>query len=230
MPAYHPQRIEPKWQAYWEQNRTFRALDLDRSRTKLYVLDMFPYPSGAGLHVGHPEGYTATDILCRYKRMRGFNVLHPMGWDAFGLPAEQYAVQTNTHPQITTQANIDTFRRQIKSLGFSYDWDREIDTTDPNYYKWTQWIFLQLYDTWYDPDVVWADPQGKERTGKGRPIAELPIPRGTPDSEVYRDSKRLAYRARFPSTGAPRWGPFWPMKRSLTAKASAAVSRSSACH
>ena len=121
----------PSGKLEWERNKTFRAIDLDPSRPKLYVLDMFPYPSGAGLHVGHPEGYTATDIVCRYKRMRGFNVLHPMGWDAFGLPAEQYAVQTNTHPRITTQTNIDTFRRQIKSLGFSYDWDREIDTTDP---------------------------------------------------------------------------------------------------
>jgi len=206
MPAYHPQRIEPKWQAYWDQNRTFRALDLDRNRPKLYILDMFPYPSGAGLHVGHPEGYTATDILCRYKRMRGFNVLHPMGWDAFGLPAEQYAVQTNTHPRITTQANIETFRRQIKSLGFSYDWDREIDTTDPDYYKWTQWIFLKLHDTWYDPEFVWTDLQGRERTGKGRPIAELQIPRGTADPDVYRDSKRLAYRAEVPVNWCPALG------------------------
>ena len=195
MPAYHPQRIEPKWQAEWEGNKTFRAIDLDPSRPKLYVLDMFPYPSGAGLHVGHPEGYTATDIVCRYKRMRGFNVLHPMGWDAFGLPAEQYAVQTNTHPRITTQANIDNFRRQIKSLGFSYDWDREIDTTDPDYYRWTQWIFLKIYDTWYDPDFEWIDRQGRGRKGKGRPIAELPIPAGTEDPEAYRDSRRLAYRA-----------------------------------
>src|SRR5208283_266835 len=206
MPAYHPQRIEPKWQAYWEQNRTFRAIDLDRNRPKLYILDMFPYPSGAGLHVGHPEGYTATDILCRYKRMRGFNVLHPMGWDAFGLPAEQYAVQTNTHPRITTQANIDTFRRQIKSLGFSYDWDREIDTTDPNYYKWTQWIFLELHDTWYDPEFVWTDLQGRERTGKGRPITELQVPRGTADPDAYRDSKRLAYRAEVPVNWCPALG------------------------
>ena len=178
MPAYHPQRIEPKWQAYWEQNKTFRAIDLDRSRPKLYILDMFPYPSGAGLHVGHPEGYTATDILCRYKRMRGFNVLHPMGWDAFGLPAEQYAVQTNTHPRITTQANIDTFRRQIKSLGFSYDWDREVDTTDPGYYKWTQWIFLKLHDTWYDPDFVWTDPQGRRAHGQGPADRRAAHPRG----------------------------------------------------
>ena len=180
--------------------------DLDRSRPKLYILDMFPYPSGAGLHVGHPEGYTATDILCRYKRMRGFNVLHPMGWDAFGLPAEQYAVQTNTHPRITTQTNIDTFRRQIKSLGFSYDWDREIDTTDPGYYKWTQWIFLKLHDTWYDPEFAWTDAQGKPRKGKGRPIAELPIPPGTADPAAYRDSKRLAYRALVPVNWCPALG------------------------
>src|SRR5947209_8367650 len=133
LPSYHPQKIQPPWPAYRDTHKPFRALDLVRDQPKLYVLDMFPYPSGAGLHVGHPEGYTATDIVCRYKRMRGYNVLHPMGWDAFGLPAEQYAVQTNTHPRITTQANVDNFRRQIKSLGFSYDWDREIDTTDPAY-------------------------------------------------------------------------------------------------
>jgi leucyl-tRNA synthetase len=206
MPAYHPQRIEPKWQAEWERNKTFRAIDLDPSRPKLYILDMFPYPSGAGLHVGHPEGYTATDIVCRYKRMRGYNVLHPMGWDAFGLPAEQYAVQTNTHPRITTQANIDTFRRQIKSLGFSYDWDREVDTTDPDYYKWTQWIFLKIHDTWYDPDHEWTDRQGKRRQGKGRPIAELPIPPGTDDPESYRDGRRLAYRALVPVNWCPELG------------------------
>src|SRR4051812_14111465 len=166
---YRPDEIEPKWQRYWLERKTFRA-EIDPAKPKFYILDMFPYPSAAGLHVGHPEGYTATDILSRYKRMRGFNVLHPMGWDAFGLPAEQYAVQTDTHPRTTTQANIDNFRRQIKSLGFSYDWDREIDTTDPKYYRWTQWIFLQLYDTWYDPDFAWTDPQGRARTGKGRPI------------------------------------------------------------
>ena len=205
MPAYHPQRIEPKWQAYWEQNGTFRATDLVPGQPKLYVLDMFPYPSGAGLHVGHPEGYTATDILCRYKRMRGFNVLHPMGWDAFGLPAEQYAIKTGTHPSVTTQININTFRRQIKSLGFSYDWDREIDTTDPGYYKWTQWIFLQLFDTWYDPDHNWIDPQGVSRRGKGRPIAELPIPPDV-DPATYRDRKRLAYRAKVPVNWCPGLG------------------------
>jgi leucyl-tRNA synthetase len=206
MPAYHPQRIEPKWQAHWEQHKTFRAVDLDPSRPKLYVLDMFPYPSGAGLHVGHPEGYTATDIVCRYKRMRGYNVLHPMGWDAFGLPAEQYAVQTNTHPRVTTQTNIDTFRRQIKSLGFSYDWDREIDTTDPGYYRWTQWIFLKLHDTWYDPEADWTDQAGRRHTGKGRPIAELPIPPGIDNPDDYRDSRRLAYRAEVPVNWCPELG------------------------
>ncbi len=138
--------IEKKWQAYWEQNKTFKVEDFAEGKPKFYCLDMFPYPSGAGLHVGHPEGYTATDILCRYKRMRGFNVLHPMGWDAFGLPAEQYAVETGTHPAVTTEKNINNFRKQIKSLGFSYDWDREVNTTDPSYYKWTQWIFEKLYE------------------------------------------------------------------------------------
>ena len=206
MPSYHPQRIEPKWQAYWESNKTFRTEDLVLDKPKLYVLDMFPYPSGAGLHVGHPEGYTATDIVCRYKRMRGFNVLHPMGWDAFGLPAEQYAIQTGTHPSVTTGTNINNFRRQIKALGFSYDWEREVDTTDPNYYKWTQWIFLELFDTWYDPDFQWTDPQGIERKGKGRPIAELPIPESTSDREAYRDSKRLAYRAVVPVNWCPELG------------------------
>ena len=137
--------IEPKWQTFWEKNKTFKV-DLDLKKPKYYILDMFPYPSGQGLHVGHPLGYTATDILSRYKRMRGYNVLHPMGWDAFGLPAEQYAVETGTHPAKTTKKNIEKFKSQIKSLGFSYDWDREINTTDPKYYKWTQWIFLQLYN------------------------------------------------------------------------------------
>jgi leucyl-tRNA synthetase len=142
---YNPAEIEPKWQSYWLENETFKAVDFDTTRPKLYVLDMFPYPSGAGLHVGHPEGYTATDIFCRFKRMRGANVLHPMGWDAYGLPAEQYAVQTGTHPRITTEQNINNFRRQIQSFGFSYDWSREINTTDTEYCRWTQWIFLQLY-------------------------------------------------------------------------------------
>ncbi|MBE0645471.1 MAG: leucine--tRNA ligase [Bacteroidetes bacterium] len=136
--------IEPRWQKYWEENKTFKTGE-DFSMPKYYVLDMFPYPSGAGLHVGHPEGYTATDIIARYKRMRGFNVLHPMGWDAFGLPAEQYAVKTGVHPAITTKQNVETFRRQLKMIGFSYDWDREVNTTDEKYMKWTQWIFSQLH-------------------------------------------------------------------------------------
>ncbi|KAI3795731.1 hypothetical protein L1987_38388 [Smallanthus sonchifolius] len=144
--AYPFHEVEQRWQKFWEENRTFRTPDdeIDYSKPKFYVLDMFPYPSGAGLHVGHPLGYTATDILARFKRMQGFNVLHPMGWDAFGLPAEQYAIETGTHPKITTLKNIDRFRTQLKSLGFSFDWDREISTTEPDYYKWTQWIFLQL--------------------------------------------------------------------------------------
>jgi leucyl-tRNA synthetase len=136
--------IEPRWQKYWEEHKTFRAED-NFDKPKFYALDMFPYPSGSGLHVGHPEGYTATDIITRYKRMKGFNVLHPMGWDAFGLPAEQYAIENGTHPRSTTENNIGRFRIQLKSLGFAYDWDREVNTTDPDYYKWTQWIFLQLF-------------------------------------------------------------------------------------
>ena len=143
--VYNHRVIEKKWQKYWDENKTFKTLD-DHTKEKFYALDMFPYPSGAGLHVGHPEGYTATDILSRYKRANGYNVLHPMGWDAFGLPAEQYALDTGNDPREFTKTNIDTFRRQIKELGFSYDWDREVNTTDPNYYKWTQWIFKKLYE------------------------------------------------------------------------------------
>jgi len=178
--------IEAKWQEYWEKNKTFKTND-DYSKPKYYILDMFPYPSGAGLHVGHPEGYTATDILSRYKRMKGFNVLHPMGYDAFGLPAEQYAIQTGTHPAITTQKNCDNFRRQIKAIGLSYDWDREINTTDPKYFKWTQWIFKKLYDTYFD-----------EEQQKGRPISELVIPEevkanGDEAVKAYISEKRLAY-------------------------------------
>ncbi|MDQ0156601.1 leucine--tRNA ligase [Robertmurraya andreesenii] len=143
--SFNHQQIEKKWQHYWEENKTFKTMD-DKGKRKFYALDMFPYPSGAGLHVGHPEGYTATDILSRMKRAQGYNVLHPMGWDAFGLPAEQYALDTGNDPAEFTAHNIQTFKRQIKSLGFSYDWDREVNTTDPDYYKWTQWIFLKLYE------------------------------------------------------------------------------------
>jgi leucyl-tRNA synthetase len=186
VPRYAPKSIEPKWQDHWLQNKTFKA-EIDAKKPKFYALDMFPYPSANGLHVGHPEGYTATDIVCRYKRMKGFNVLHPMGWDAFGLPAEQHAIKTGTHPAATTQSNIDNFRRQIRALGFSYDWDREISTTDPGYFKWTQWIFKRLFESWYDAS---AD--------KARPMSELPIPaevqaRGPAAVAAFRDSKRLAY-------------------------------------
>ena len=162
-------RIEPKWQAIWDETRAFHAPNpgeenFDPNKPKFYVLDMFPYPSGAGLHVGHPEGYTATDIIARYKRLNGFNVLHPMGWDAFGLPAEQYAIKTGQHPAITTRENVAKFKAQLKRIGFSYDWEREINTTDPAYYKWTQWIFLQIYNSWFNPE-----------TKKGR--ADLDLPR-----------------------------------------------------
>lgn len=170
--------IEAKWQAYWAEHRTFRSLNpgeagADPSKPKFYILDMFPYPSGAGLHVGHPLGYCATDIVSRYKRMRGFNVLHPMGFDAFGLPAEQYAIEHNVHPAITTKKNIDVYRRQLKSFGFSYDWEREVATCDASYYKFTQWIFLQMYHSWYDDEHRWVDPQGQETIGRARPIREL---------------------------------------------------------
>ena len=199
MPTYFPAKIEPKWQKYWLENKTFRADD-SSSKPKYYVLDMFPYPSGDGLHVGHPEGYTATDILARWRRMRGFNVLHPMGWDAFGLPAEQFAVKKNVHPAIKTAENIATFKRQIQSLGFSYDWDREVDTTDPHYYKWTQWIFLKLFNSWYDQEAK-----------KGRPISELPIPsevsqQGESAVRKYRDERRLAYMTYAPVWWCPELG------------------------
>ncbi len=184
--SYNFNAIEKKWQKYWEENKTFRAADWDKVRPKYYVLDMFPYPSAAGLHVGHPEGYTASDIIARYKRMKGFNVLHPMGWDAFGLPAEQYAVETGTHPAQVTQKNIAGMRRQIKSLGFSYDWDRQVDTTDPNYYKWTQWIFLKFFNSYFD-----------ETEQKAKPIEQMPIPAGLGEQEKqkYIDDHRLAYEA-----------------------------------
>ena len=156
-------RIEPKWQQIWEEKQLFHGSNpgdpkFDPGKPKFYVLDMFPYPSGAGLHVGHPEGYTATDIIARYKRLRGFNVLHPMGWDAFGLPAEQYAIKTGQHPALTTRENVAKFKSQLKRIGFSYDWQREINTTDPHYYKWTQWIFLKIYNSYYDPELEKAQP------------------------------------------------------------------------
>jgi leucyl-tRNA synthetase len=183
--------FEPEWQQQWEDARAFRTpnpgdADFDASKPKYYVLDMFPYPSGQGLHVGHPEGYTATDIIGRFKRMRGFNVLHPMGWDAFGLPAEQYAIKTGQHPRATTEKNIDGFRGQLKRLGFAYDWEREVNTTDPGYFKWTQWIFLKLYNSYVD-----------ETTGKARPISELEA-QGLSREQI--DARRLAYVSE-----APMW-------------------------
>ncbi len=213
--------IEPKWQQHWDQHQSFRAFNpgdtvpeghpfglrhqlsgqaarAESLPPKFYILDMFPYPSGAGLHVGHPEGYTATDILARYRRARGFNVLHPMGWDSFGLPAEQYAVKTGQHPRVTTEANIANFTRQIKSLGFSYDWSRELATTDPEYFKWTQWIFLKLYNSCFDPE-----------TNRAQPIETLKFPLTCTTEEqrrAYRDSKRLAYVSEAPVNWCPELG------------------------
>ena len=212
--------IEPKWQQTWDAQAAFRAFNPGepipaehpfaqrhgadalapgrQAPPKYYILDMFPYPSGAGLHVGHPEGYTATDILARYRRACGFNVLHPMGWDAFGLPAEQYAVKTGQHPRVTTEANIKNFTRQIKALGFSYDWSRELATTDPDYFKWTQWIFLQLYNSWFNPETV-----------KAEPVETLKFPADGQTEEqrrAFRDAKRLAYVSEAPVNWCPELG------------------------
>ncbi len=181
---YNFKEIEPKWQAKWVENDIYKVDD-DTSKPKYYVLDMFPYPSGAGLHIGHPEGYTATDIIARYKKMNGYNVLHPMGFDAFGLPTERYSMQTGVHPAVATAKNVKTFTRQLNLLGFGYDWSRQINTTDPSYYKWTQWMFLLMYNSWYDHN---------EQTAKD--ISELPIPSEITDEvekREYIDSKRLAY-------------------------------------
>jgi len=195
--TYNFKQIEKKWQQFWLEHRTFAATDCDDSKPKYYVLDMFPYPSGQGLHVGHPEGYTASDIVARYKRMKGFNVLHPFGWDAFGLPAEQHAINTGTAPEETTRRNIDNMRRQVRSLGFSYDWDRELATTDPEYYKWTQWIFLKLFNSYFD-----------DNDQKAKPIEQLPIPEGLSeaDKQKYIDDHRLAYEAEVPVNWCPALG------------------------
>lgn len=236
--------IEPKWQQHWEQEQTFKAFNpgeaipsehpfakrhgadaMDSKKVaageapgKFYILDMFPYPSGAGLHVGHPEGYTATDILARYRRAKGQHVLHPMGWDAFGLPAEQYAVKTGQHPRVTTEANVANFTRQIKSLGFSYDWSREVNTTDPNYFRWTQWIFLKLYNSWFNPETNKAEPI---ETLKFPPELELDAAGSlSADADyqqdagstlerrrrAYRDSKRLAFVSEAPVNWCPELG------------------------
>jgi leucyl-tRNA synthetase len=199
--------FEPKWQKIWLERRTFAAADphdagFNPAKPKFYVLDMFPYPSGAGLHVGHLEGYTATDIIARYKRMKGFNVLHPMGWDAFGLPAEQFAIRTGNHPSIATAANVERFKDQLNQIGLSYDWSREINTTDPNYFRWTQWIFLKLYNSWFDRDKNAA-----------RPIEELAAARSLEfpgESEAGRrefiDGHRLAYVSEAPVNWCPELG------------------------
>lgn len=179
-------KLEKKWQSYWSENKIFLTKE-DSAKPSYYILDMFPYPSGTGLHVGHPKGYTATDIITRYKIMNGYNVLHPMGWDAFGLPAERYAMQTGVHPSITTQQNINNFRRQMQAIGFAYDWSKEINTTEPNYYRWTQWIFLLIYNSWYDV-----------QQNKARAIDELPLPPHIKNKQEYIDSKRLAYIAEIP--------------------------------
>ncbi|MDB4436993.1 leucine--tRNA ligase, partial [Akkermansiaceae bacterium] len=190
-------QFEPKWQSHWSENKTYGTPSpgeegFDASKPKYYILDMFPYPSGAGLHVGHPEGYTATDIVGRYKRMNGYNVLHPMGWDAFGLPAEQYAIKTGQHPSVTTEANINNFRRQLQELGFAYDWDREVNTTDPKYVRWTQWIFLQLYNSYFcDEDQ------------KAKPVSELEE-KGWTQEQI--DEVRLAFIHEAPVNWSPSMG------------------------
>ncbi len=190
-------QFEPKWQSHWADHKTYRTPGpgeegFDASKPKYYILDMFPYPSGAGLHVGHPEGYTATDIVGRYKRMNGYNVLHPMGWDAFGLPAEQYAIKTGQHPSVTTEANINNFRRQLQELGFAYDWDREVNTTDPKYVRWTQWIFLQLYNSYFcDEDQ------------KAKPVSELEA-KGWTQEQI--DEVRLAFIHEAPVNWSPSMG------------------------
>ncbi|MCS7177378.1 MAG: leucine--tRNA ligase [Candidatus Kapabacteria bacterium] len=189
--------IEPKWQRWWEEQGLYRVEERPEL-PKFYVLDMFPYPSAAGLHIGHPEGYTATDIVARYKRMCGYNVLHPIGFDAFGLPTERYSMQTGIPPQVATEQNVANFRRQLKMLGFSYDWSREIITTDPRYYKWTQWMFTLIYNSWYDPEQQ-----------RARPISELPLPEGLRDPleiQAYQDQFRLAYLATMPVNWCPELG------------------------
>lgn len=189
MASYPYDIIEPKWQKIWAETNAYKTGE-DPSKPKYYILDMFPYPSGAGLHIGHPEGYTATDIIARHKKMRGFNVLHPMGFDAFGLPTERYSMTTGIHPEIATKKNIENFKRQLDLIGLGYDWEREVNTTDPRYYKWTQWMFLLIYNSWYDAE--------QERA---RPISELPIPgdlKSAVEIQEYVDSKRLAFIAMIP--------------------------------
>ncbi len=176
--AYRFSDIEKRWREFWLKNKTFRSLGpgdngFDETKPKCYILDMFPYPSGSGLHIGHPKGYIATDIYSRFKRMEGYNVLHPMGFDSFGLPAEIYAIENNVHPGIVTEQNIENMRNQLQFLGLGYDWDREIATSREDYYEWTQWIFLQLFNSWFDPELKWTDALGQAQKGKARPIETL---------------------------------------------------------
>lgn len=215
---YNHREIEKKWQQFWEENQTYKT-DIDHNKPKYYVLDMFPYPSGAGLHVGHPLGYIASDIISRYKRLKGFNVLHPMGFDSFGLPAEQYAIQTGQHPAITTEQNISTFIGQMKNIGFSYDWIREVRTSDPNYYKWTQWIFMQLFNHYYDKDADKALPIAHlvSQFEKGGSAAVNAVrDEETPDfsaedwnamSEKEQQLLLLNYRFTFPEESYVNWCP-----------------------
>lgn len=238
---YNFKEIESKWQHRWQEEGTYRV-EVDPSRPKYYVLDMFPYPSGAGLHVGHPLGYIASDIYARYKRLRGFNVLHPMGYDAFGLPAEQYAIQTGQHPAVTTERNTARYREQLDKIGFSFDWSREVRTCDPKYYKWTQWAFLRMFDHWYD-----------RAQQKARPIAELTAAFAASGSEGIdaacthemsftadewngwerHVASRCCRTTVWPtaptrwSTGARNWAPCWPTTRCATDSRCAAATPSS---
>ena len=204
---YDFKSIEQKWQSWWAENKTFRAVE-DPSRKKFYVLDMFPYPSGAGLHVGHPLGYIASDIFSRYKRLKGFNVLHPMGYDSFGLPAEQYAIQTGQHPEVTTDRNIARYRSQLDRIGFSYDWDREVRTCDPGYYKWTQWAFLEMFNSWYDPEKDQARPIGEliarlETTG----YADITAERWNAASPKEQSDILMRWRIAYQGETAVNWCP-----------------------
>ena len=187
---YDFRQIEAKWQQRWKERGTYRV-GIDPARPKFYVLDMFPYPSGAGLHVGHPLGYIASDIYSRYKRLKGFNVLHPMGYDAFGLPAEQYAIQTGQHPAVTTERNIARYREQLDKIGFSFDWEREVRTCDPAYYKWTQWAFLEMYNHYYCND-----------TQQARPVSELSRPSPNMATRVSTPPAPPKYASR-PANGTP---------------------------
>ena len=222
MPSYNPKVIEPRWQQFWEEQQDLphaRRLPPSRSSTSSTCSPIRPAPACTSAIPKATPPPTSSPAI---KRMRGFNVLHPMGWDAFGLPAEQYAIQTGTHPRITTQNNINTFRRQIKMLGFSYDWDREVDTTDPEYFKWTQWIFLELFDTWYDADA-------KEGPADQRAADPADVQARATRSAPTATANAWPIKPRCPSTGAPPWAPCWPTKKSSTANRSAAAIPSSAC-